>query len=65
VLVVLVAVAGYAGLVALLIWQALRGQPSTASDGATCAALAALVTGVGLAAVLVVARSRRAVRSPA
>jgi len=57
---VTVAAAGYLGLVTLLTWQALRGQPLDASDRATGAAVAALVTAVGLGAVLVVAGSRRA-----
>jgi hypothetical protein len=54
------AAGGYVGLVALLTWQALRGQPLVAPDRATGAAVAALVTAVGLGAVLVVAGSRRA-----
>jgi hypothetical protein len=48
---VLVAAAGYAGLVALVAWQALRGQPLVAPDAATLAAagLLAAVTAVGAA----------------
>ena len=41
---------GYLGLVALLTWQALRGQPLVYPDGLTLAALAGLVGGVVLAA---------------
>jgi hypothetical protein len=37
-----VAAFAYAGLFALVTWQALRGQPVTAPDGPTLAALAAL-----------------------
>jgi hypothetical protein len=56
---VTVAAVGYLGLVALLTWQALRGQSLVAPDGATLAAFAVLVTGVALGAVLVVTASRR------
>ncbi|WP_235948909.1 hypothetical protein [Nocardia terrae] len=44
---------GYTGLVALLMWQALRGQPVTAPDGETLTALGivAAVTAAGIAAV--------------
>jgi hypothetical protein len=59
VLLVLVAAAGYLGLVALLTWQALRGQPLLAPDAATLSAAAALVVGVVGSAVLVVAGGRR------
>ncbi len=51
-----VAAAGYAGLVALVTWQALRGQPIVAPDAATWGVLAALVglvaIGVGMALTL-------------
>ncbi|WP_219418063.1 hypothetical protein [Pseudonocardia nigra] len=47
--VVLVAAAGYLGLVVLLTWQALRAQPLLAPDGGTLLALAALVLGTGAA----------------
>jgi hypothetical protein len=52
--IVRVAAAGYAGLVALVTWQALRAQPLLAPDALTLAALAAVVVGtaVALAAVL-------------
>jgi hypothetical protein len=56
------AAAGYLGLVGLLVWQALRGQPLLAPDGATLAAAALLVAGVAGSAALVVAGDRRAVR---
>jgi len=51
---VLVAAAGYAGLVALVTWQALRGQPLIRPDGVTLAAaglLVALVAGGVLVAL--------------
>lgn len=43
---VVVASAGYAGLVALVLWQALRGQPLIYPDGWTLTAFAALVVAV-------------------
>ena len=43
---VLVAAGGYLGLVALLTWQALRGQPVFAPDATTLAAVAVLVVAV-------------------
>ncbi|MDQ0380992.1 hypothetical protein [Amycolatopsis thermophila] len=43
---VLVAAAGYAGLVALVTWQALRGQPLIHPDASTVLALAGLVVAV-------------------
>lgn len=46
---VLVAAGTYAGLVALLTWQALRGQPLTGPDATTLTAVAALVTTASLA----------------
>ncbi|MFD9412397.1 hypothetical protein ACFWBN_36065 [Streptomyces sp. NPDC059989] len=49
---VLVAAAGYAGLLALTTWQALRGQALTSPDALTLAAAAALVVGVLLGAAL-------------
>jgi hypothetical protein len=53
-----VASGGYAGLVALLTWQALRGQPLLRPDGATLAAAGALAAAMagGLALVALVAR---------
>lgn len=61
--IVLVAAMAYAGLVAITVWQALRGQPLLAPDLATLAALAALalVTGLGAA---VTARTARAHPAP-
>jgi hypothetical protein len=46
---VLVAGAGYTGLFALVVWQALRGQPLIHPDGLTLAVFAALVAATGLA----------------
>jgi hypothetical protein len=59
---IVVAGAGYAGLVALLTWQALRAQPLLAPDALTVAALAVLVAGTGAALLLV---RRAAVRRAA
>jgi hypothetical protein len=47
---VLVGAAGYVGLIALLTWQALRGQPLLRPDAATWAALGLLVVAVGAGA---------------
>lgn len=47
---------GYAGLVALLVWQALRGQALLQPDVRTVLAAAGLIAVVGLAAVVVVGR---------
>ncbi|MGH3391405.1 MAG: hypothetical protein ACRDOO_21260, partial [Actinomadura sp.] len=41
---------GYAGLVALVTWQALRGRPLVHPDSWTLGALAALIAAVALAA---------------
>ncbi|HEU5102734.1 MAG TPA: hypothetical protein VFU22_27120 [Roseiflexaceae bacterium] len=49
---------GYLGLIGLLIWQALRGQPLLAPDATTLAALALLVGAVALAAGAIVATGR-------
>jgi hypothetical protein len=49
----------YLGLVVLLTWQALRGQPLTSPDAATLGALFALVLTAGTAAYAVVLRARR------
>ena len=55
--------AGYAGLIALVTWQALRAQSIVHPDAATLGALAALVAAVALSAVAVVrAPARVAVR---
>lgn len=56
--IVIVAAGAYTALLALLTWQALRGQPLLAPDGSTLAGLAAIVLGAGVAVVL-------AVRAPA
>lgn len=56
--IVIVAAGAYTALLALLTWQALRGQPLLAPDGSTLAVLAAIVLGTGVAVVL-------AVRAPA
>ncbi|MFE2955964.1 hypothetical protein [Nocardia tengchongensis] len=53
---------GYTGLVAVLLWQALRGQPVTAPDGETLTALGlvAAVTAAGIALVYALGgRARR------
>ncbi|MGW5311568.1 hypothetical protein ACWEQ0_17030 [Nocardia thailandica] len=59
---VAVAAGGYAGALALLLWQALRGQPLTAPDTATLLAWSTLVTTVLGAAAVVLAHARRAAR---
>jgi hypothetical protein len=50
--------AGYAGLVALVTWQALRGQSIVRPDGATTVAGAALAAAVLVACAAVVVRGR-------
>ncbi|MEV1294955.1 hypothetical protein [Pseudonocardia sp. NPDC049635] len=50
------ATAGYAALLALLTWQALRGQPLLAPDAWTAAAFGALVVAVGAGTVLALRR---------
>ena len=49
---------GYSGLLALVVWQALRGQPLTAPDAATLLALAGLLVATALAAGGVVLHGR-------
>jgi hypothetical protein len=49
VMLVFIAALGYLGLVALVTWQALRGQSIVAPDGLTLAVLAAIIAAVGLA----------------
>jgi hypothetical protein len=63
--IVQVAAAGYAALVVLLTWQALRAQPLLAPDAPTLAALGVVVAGTG-AALAAVLRSaaRRAATGP-
>jgi hypothetical protein len=56
---VLVAAAGYLGLVALLTWQALRGQPLLAPDAATLAAAGVLLAAVVGGGALGVVTGRR------
>jgi hypothetical protein len=55
--IVQVVAAGYAGLVVLVTWQALRGQPLLAPDAVTLAALGALLLGTGGALADVLRRS--------
>jgi hypothetical protein len=63
--VVQIVAAGYAGLVVLVTWQALRAQPLLAPDALTLAALAVVLVGIG-AALTTVLRSaaRRAAARP-
>ncbi|HVW44969.1 MAG TPA: hypothetical protein VHC18_26830 [Amycolatopsis sp.] len=61
---VLVAGFGYAGLVALVTWQGLRGQPLLDPDAATLAALGGLVAAVVAGAVLSVVRAPQPTREP-
>jgi hypothetical protein len=46
----------YLGLVALVVWQAMRGQPVIRPDAATIAAAAALAGGVATSIAIIVAR---------
>lgn len=55
--IVQIAAAGYAGLVVLVTWQALRGQPLLAPDAVTLAAIVALALGTGGALAGVLRRS--------
>lgn len=50
--------AGYLGLVGLLLWQALRGQPLIAPDGWTLAAATALLVALAAAVAPILYRSR-------
>jgi hypothetical protein len=52
-----VAAAAYAGLLAVVTWQALRGQSIVAPDAATLAGLAAVLVGTGAGAALVLRRA--------
>lgn len=61
--VVLVLGSGYAGLVALVTWQAERGQPLIHPDGWTLGALAVLVAAVTAAAVWALSRPAEAALS--
>ncbi len=58
------AAGGYAGLVVLTVWQALRGQPLLSPDAATLVAAAALLAALGIGAALL-ARSVRTAPQPA
>jgi hypothetical protein len=49
----------YAGLVALALWQALRGQSLIAPDAATLLALVGVLTATGLTALAIVLHGRR------
>ena len=50
--------AGYLGLVGLLLWQALRGQPLIAPDGWTVGAATALIVAMAASVVVILYRSR-------
>jgi hypothetical protein len=52
----------YLGLVVVLTWQALRGQPLTAPDAATLGALLALAAVAGIVASAVMLHARRTIR---
>ncbi|MEU3275257.1 hypothetical protein ABZ639_30770 [Saccharomonospora sp. NPDC006951] len=56
---VLIGGAGYAGLVALVTWQALRGQPLTGPDALTTICFALLGAGVALATASTIRAARR------
>ncbi|EMD23352.1 hypothetical protein [Amycolatopsis azurea] len=53
---VVIAGIGYAGLLALLTWQALRGQSIVAPDGSTLTAFALLVAGVAFSGLIAIGR---------
>lgn len=55
---ILVAAAGYAGLVSIVTWQALRGQPLLEPDGSTLVAVAAVLIGVMVATIVVLTTRR-------
>ncbi len=55
---VITGAAGYLGLVALLLWQGLRGQPLIAPDGWTLGAASALFVAVAVAVAALLYRSR-------
>ena len=59
------AAGGYAGVVALTVWQALRGLPLLEPDGPVLAAGTALLLAVALGAVLVARSPRTAPAAPA
>jgi hypothetical protein len=51
--------AGFAGLLTLVTWQALRGQPLIHPDAWTLSALAALTAGLIVATVVALTRPRQ------
>ncbi|MEU3769766.1 hypothetical protein AB0E55_32310 [Amycolatopsis keratiniphila] len=53
---VVIAGVGYAGLLALLTWQALRGQSIVAPDGQTLTAFALLIAGVAFSGLIAIGR---------
>ncbi|WP_208007602.1 hypothetical protein [Labedella endophytica] len=55
---VLVAVCGFAGLVAIVTWQALRGQSIVSPDALTTLVVTALVVAVATSTVIVLVRGR-------
>jgi uncharacterized membrane protein YhaH (DUF805 family) len=57
--VVLLAAAGYAGVTALTVWQALRGQPLLAPDATTVTAAGALLALAALGATAIALQARR------
>jgi len=57
---IVVAAAGYSGLVAIVTWQALRGQPLLAPDGPTLTALTTVMIGMVAATTGVLTARRRA-----
>lgn len=59
------AAGGYAGLVALVTWQALRGQSIVAPDGLTLTALAVLVAAVAVGSAVSLGRTDAAAAAPA
>jgi hypothetical protein len=54
-----IAAVGYAGLLALLTWQAYRGQPLLEPDAATATALLVIVAAVAIGVVVVAAGAHR------
>jgi uncharacterized membrane protein YhaH (DUF805 family) len=55
---------GYSGVVALTVWQALRGQPLLSPDPVTLVAAAVLLAIVGAGVVVVLRRARTAPQAP-
>ncbi|MFC3451932.1 hypothetical protein [Amycolatopsis speibonae] len=53
---VIIAGIGYAGLLAVLTWQALRGQSIVAPDGQTLTAFALLIAGVAVSGLIAIGR---------